>query len=148
MSDVYRTLGTTVRLLRSRLDRALQQVGLRLGQFQVLRLLWERDGLTPRELSDRLGVEMPTVTRTVQRMLRDGLVRREAHPVDARSVCIFLAPRGVELQGAVSAILQTETEASLEGFSRAEREALVAFLERMSANSHAPAASRAPKGVE
>lgn len=134
MSDVYRTLGTTVRLLRSRLDRALQAVGLRLGQFQVLRLLWEKDGLTPRELSERLGVEMPTVTRTVQRMLRDGLVRREAHPADARSVCIFLAPRGVELEGAVAAILSEETETSLAGFSGAERDALVAYLERMSAN--------------
>jgi DNA-binding MarR family transcriptional regulator len=139
MSDVYRTLGTTVRLLRSRLDRALQSVGLRLGQLQVLRLLWEQDGLTPRELSERLGVEMPTVTRTVQRMLRDGLVRREAHPADARSVCIFVAPRGFELQSAVSDILRDETEASLTGFSVAEREALVAFLERMSANASSEA---------
>ncbi len=144
MSDVYRTLGTTVRLLRSRLDRALQNVGLRIGQFQVLRLLWEQDGLTPRELSERLGVEMPTVTRTVQRMLRDGLVRREAHPADARSVCIFLEPRGVELKGTVSTILATETEASLAGFTLAEREALVAYLDRMAANSHAPATPRAP----
>jgi MarR family transcriptional regulator, organic hydroperoxide resistance regulator len=135
MSDVYRTLGTTVRLLRSRLDRALQSVGLRLGQFQVMRLLWEHDGLTPRELSDRLGVEMPTVTRTVQRMLRDGLVRREAHPDDARSVRIFLAPRAHEIQEAVSSILASETEASLAGFSAAERAALVGYLERMSANA-------------
>ena len=134
MSDVYRTLGTTVRLLRSRLDRALQAVGLRLGQFQVLRLLWEKDGLTPRELSERLGVEMPTVTRTVQRMLRDGLVRREAHPADARSVCIFLAPRGIELEAAVAKILSEETDASLAGFTAAERDALVAYLERMAAN--------------
>jgi len=148
MSEVYRTLGTTVRLLRSRLDRALQGVGLRLGQFQVLRLLWERDGLTPRELSERLGVEMPTVTRTVQRMLRDGLVRREAHPADARSVCIFLAARGVELESAVSTILTVETEASLAGFSIAERDALVAYLERMSANSHAPGAPSATKALE
>ena len=115
-------------------------MGLRLGQLQVLRLLWEQDGLTPRELSERLGVEMPeTVTRTVQRMLRDGLVRREAHPADARSVCIFVAPRGFELQSAVSDILRDETEASLTGFSVAEREALVAFLERMSANASSEA---------
>ena len=134
MTDVYRTLGATVRLLRSRLDRALQSVGLRLGQFQVLRLLWEQDGLTPRELSERLGVEMPTVTRTVQRMLRDGLVRREAHPADARSVRIYLAQRGLELESAVAKILKDETEASLAGFSPGERDALVAYLERMAAN--------------
>ena len=136
-TDVYRTLGLTVRLLRSRLDRALQSVGLRLGQFQVMRLLWESDGLTPRELSDRLGVEMPTVTRTIQRMVRDGLVRREAHPADARSVRIFLAPHAHEVEKAVAAILASETEASMAGFSVAERELLVSFLERMSANAQA-----------
>jgi len=134
MTDVYRTLGSTVRLLRSRLDRALQGVGLRLGQFQVLRLLWEHDGLTPRELSERLGVEMPTVTRTVQRMLRDGLVRREAHPADARSVRIYLAQRGLELESDVAKILKDETDASLAGFSTEERDALVAYLERMAEN--------------
>jgi len=135
MKDVYRTLGTTVRLLRSKLDRALQSVGLRLGQFQVLRLLWEHDGLTPRELSDRLGVEMPTVTRTIQRMVRDGLVRREAHPADARSVQIFVAARANELKDQVAGILTSETEASLAGFSEAEREELVGFLERMASNA-------------
>ena len=73
-SDVFRALGNAVRALRARVDRTLQHSGLRLGQYQVLRHLWEEDGLTPREIADRLGVEMPTVTRTVQRMVRDGLV--------------------------------------------------------------------------
>lgn len=135
--DVYRTLGLTVRLLRSRLDKALQTVGLRLGQFQVLRLLWETDGLTPRELSDRLGVEMPTVTRTIQRMLRDGLVRREAHPADARSVRIFLAPRAHDLEKGVGEILASEMEASMAGFTDAERDVLIGYLERMSENAQA-----------
>ncbi|HEY5341230.1 MAG TPA: MarR family transcriptional regulator, partial [Candidatus Aquilonibacter sp.] len=79
---MLRTLGTTMRTVRSHVDRTLQQTGLRLGQFQVLRHLWGDDGLTPRELATRLDVEMPTVTRTVQRMIRDGLVDRRAHPDD------------------------------------------------------------------
>ena len=135
--DVLRTLGSAVRAIRARIDRSLQAVGLRLGQYQVIRILWERDGLTPREISDDLGVEMPTVTRTVQRMLRDGLVRREAHPGDARSVRIYVTPKGGALREAVTRILEEETEVALRGFSAQERRALAEFLERMLANERA-----------
>lgn len=133
-SDVFATIGATVRAVRARLDRSLQDAGLRLGQYQLLRLLWEQDGMTPRELAERLDVEMPTVTRTVQRLLRDGFVRREAHPEDARSVRIYLTPRGEELRERTSRILATETEHALHGFSTAERQDLIALMERITEN--------------
>jgi MarR family transcriptional regulator, organic hydroperoxide resistance regulator len=133
--DVFRTLGNTVRTIRARVDRSLQSVGLRLGQYQVLRHLWEQDGLTPREIAERLDVEMPTVTRTVQRMVRDGLVQRQAHPADARSVRIYLTKRGQELRASLVSIVEEETERSLRGFSPQERATFVRMLERISENS-------------
>lgn len=133
--DVLDAIGAAVRGLRSRLDRALQEAGLRLGQYQLLRLLWEHDGLTPRELADRLTVEMPTVTRTVQRLVRDGLVRRHAHPSDARSVRIYLTERGRRVRERVSEIFAQETERALEGFSAGERATLVELMRRMAANT-------------
>jgi DNA-binding MarR family transcriptional regulator len=113
--DVFGTIGGTVRAMRGRLDRALQDAGLRLGQYQLLRLLWEEDGLTPRELAD-------------------GFVRREAHPADARSVRIYLTPKGLELRERVSRILASETERALHGFSNSERRTIVSLMERIAAN--------------
>jgi MarR family transcriptional regulator, organic hydroperoxide resistance regulator len=133
--EVFKTLGNTVRTIRARVDRSLQEAGLRLGQYQVLRHLWEQDGLTPREIAERLDVEMPTVTRTVQRMVRDGLVQRQAHPADARSVRIYLTKRGGDLHACLAAIVEEETERSLRGFSSQERAALVRMLERIAENS-------------
>ncbi|HEV7179051.1 MAG TPA: MarR family transcriptional regulator [Candidatus Baltobacteraceae bacterium] len=133
--DVLGALGAAVRTIRARLDRALRTDGLRLGQYQVLRVLWSEDGLTPRELSARLEVEMPTVTRTVQRMIRDGLVRREDHPSDARSVYIYLTERGSALRVLVERLLERETATFLSGFSAEERALLIAFLERMRTNA-------------
>ncbi len=133
--DVFRTLGNTVRTIRARVDRSLQSVGLRLGQYQVLRHLWEQDGLTPREIAERLDVEMPTVTRTVQRMVRDGLAQRQAHPADARSVRIYLTKRGQDLRAALASIVEEETERSLRGFSPQERVTFVRMLERIAENS-------------
>ncbi|HEX8807131.1 MAG TPA: MarR family transcriptional regulator [Candidatus Aquilonibacter sp.] len=134
-TEFFRALGNVVRVLRARVDRALQNSGLRLGQYQVLRHLWEDDGLTPREIADRLTVEMPTVTRTVQRMVRDGLVERHAHPDDARSVRIYLTKRGSELRPQLAEIIGQQTERALRGFGAQERAAFVHMLERITENS-------------
>jgi MarR family transcriptional regulator, organic hydroperoxide resistance regulator len=134
-SDVFRALGNVVRVVRARMDRALQRCGLRLGQYQVLRHLWDDDGLTPREIADRLTVEMPTVTRTVQRMVRDGLVERQAHPDDARSVRIYLTKRGLDLRAQLAATVAEQTEHAMRGFTPEERTRFVAMLERISENA-------------
>jgi DNA-binding MarR family transcriptional regulator len=131
----FPAMGVAVRALRARVDRALQAHGLRLGQFQILQMLWKEDGLTPRELAERLAVEMPTVTRTVQRMVRDGLVRREANPIDARSVRILLTTHGLEVRDVVSGVLEDETTNALDGFSPPECDAFVDFLDRVARNA-------------
>jgi MarR family transcriptional regulator, organic hydroperoxide resistance regulator len=133
-SDVFRALGNAVRTIRARVDRTLQHSGLRLGQYQVLRHLWDDDGLTPREIADRLDVEMPTITRTVQRMVRDGLVQRRAHPADARSVRIYLTKRGSDLRPVLSEIVGEQTERALRGFSAQERSDFADLLERLAEN--------------
>jgi DNA-binding MarR family transcriptional regulator len=132
--DVLTIFGATVKAMRARFDGALRGHGLRLGQYQLLRALWEKDGMTPRELAEHAGVEMPTVTRTVQRMVRDGLVRREAHPSDARSVRILLAPKGQVLEAAAAELRKTFTQAALEGIAPADRAQLAATLERVLEN--------------
>ncbi len=134
-TDVLSALGATVRTLRARLDRELRTEGLRLGQYQVLSILWEEDGLTPRELSNRLSVEMPTVTRTVQRMVRDGLVRREDHPSDARSVYIRLTDKGNGLRPMIQRLLERETTRMLQGFTDNDREEFISLLERILNNA-------------
>ena len=135
-ADFFAVFGSAVRALRARLDRILQLHGLRIGQYQVLRMLWEEDGLTPRELASRLDVEMPTVTRTVGRMVRDGLVVREAHPNDARSIRIRLTARGSAAKEEVSRLFADEAEVALTGFSAQERADFIADLDRIYRNVH------------
>ena len=132
--DVLATFGATVKAMRSRFDSLLREHGLRLGQYQLLRALWERDGMTPRELAEHAAVEMPTVTRTVQRMVRDGLVRREAHPSDARSVRILLAPKGRALEEAAVDLRRQIVKAALAGIPPEERARLAATLARILQN--------------
>jgi MarR family transcriptional regulator, organic hydroperoxide resistance regulator len=77
---------------------------------------------------------MPTITRTVQRMVRDGLVQRRAHPDDARSVRIYLTKRGSDLRPVLSEIVGEQTERALRGFSAQERSEFAGLLERLAEN--------------
>ncbi|HTX60473.1 MAG TPA: MarR family transcriptional regulator [Verrucomicrobiae bacterium] len=134
MSELLPALGATIKALRARMDAALRERGLRLGQYQLLRVLWERDALTPRELAEQVGVEMPTVTRTVQRMVRDGLVHREANADDARSVRIVLTSKGRAMESVALDVLAQTTRAALAGIPSQESDRVAQTLERILAN--------------
>lgn len=113
---------------------AFARHGVHEGQQWVLRCLWQEDGLSPGEIARRLGLSTPTVTRAATRMAAAGLLRREPHPSDRRLVRLRLTDRGRELEKVLDAETRRLTERALAAFSPAEREALVAALERIRRN--------------
>ena len=84
-------------LLAKSFSRALQERGQKLGfapgQFPVLLELWSEEGLTQKQLLDRLDIEQATMANTLARMERDGLVLRKRHPTDKRAQQIFLTAK-------------------------------------------------------
>jgi DNA-binding MarR family transcriptional regulator len=124
------------------LSRALQKrasaLGFSPGQFPVLLALWDEDGLTQRQLLDRLEVEQATLANTLSRMERDGLIARSPHPNDRRAQIIALTERGRELEAlALDAAAQADDEV-FHGFRRFERELLKEYMRMAIANSRAP----------
>ena len=78
----------------------MRDLGLAPAQFMVLAEMLEGDGLTQRELVDRLQVEQATMANTLARMERDGLIRREASAEDRRARQVFVTERGREVRDA------------------------------------------------
>jgi DNA-binding MarR family transcriptional regulator len=115
---------------------AAQLAPLRLhpGQDRVLLELWVKDGISQRELGKRLGVEQPTVTKTLQRLERAGLVRRERDVADNRQVLVHLTVAG---RAANEPIRQARREAErqmVKGLSVQDRQRLVELLTRVRDN--------------
>ena len=127
-------LAALSRGMKARVDAALSQHGVRVGQEFVLRELWREDGLAPGELAKRIGVETPTVTRAVQRMEAAGLARREPDPDDARLVRVRLTERGRVLEGVVPEVMRRVWDEALRDFSEEEKAQLWRLMERMRAN--------------
>src|SRR3981081_4438602 len=72
----------------------LAAAGVSCGHWTFLRILWEGDGLTQRELSEQAGVMEPTTFSALQAMQRLSLVTRRRVGDDRKKVYVFLTPKG------------------------------------------------------
>ncbi len=97
-------------LLFARIDATLKPFGLSFARYEMLRLLgFTREGRMPMASAiARLQVHPTTVTNTVDRLTRDGLLSREQHPDDGRAAMLVLTDSGRELVERATAALNTE----------------------------------------
>src|SRR6187401_2347818 len=68
------------------------------GHWTFLRILWEGDGISQRELSDQAGVMEPTTFSALKAMERLGYVVRRQVGKDRKKVFVFLTPKGRALK--------------------------------------------------
>lgn len=119
------------RAMARELARELRPHRVAIGQWAVLLILWTRDGLSQAELSRRVAIEPPTMVRTIDRMVRDGLVTQVRDPSDARAVRIHLTDRGKALQGDLIPLAADVNRRALGGLGASERATLLRLLRRV-----------------
>jgi MarR family transcriptional regulator, organic hydroperoxide resistance regulator len=88
----------THRLLQRYLQIKIEPFGIMPGAWYFLRALWHEDGLTQRELSQRIGTAEPTALTAINAMEAQGLVRRVRSEKDKRKVHVWLTPRAKRLE--------------------------------------------------
>ena len=125
-------------LLAKSFSRALQERGQKLGfapgQFPVLLELWSEEGLTQKQLIDRLDIEQATMANTLARMERDGLIVRRRHPTDKRAQQIFLTDRARAMEEEAKEAAMAADQSLLSGFRRFERELMLEYMRMAIAN--------------
>jgi len=65
------------------------KVGVTVGQWKVMVMLVNQNGLTQKEIAERLRLESPTLIPIIDKMEMDGLVVRKADPLDRRNNRIY-----------------------------------------------------------
>ncbi|WHX99788.1 MarR family transcriptional regulator [Neobacillus sp. DY30] len=73
---LFHTLHQLSRQLTNKLNEALKPFGLYSAQWSVLYVLHTKGSLTQKEISEYLFVEAPPMTRTIQRLVKQGYVRQ------------------------------------------------------------------------
>jgi DNA-binding MarR family transcriptional regulator len=80
------------------LQMRLAEHSVSFGHWTFLRILWETDGLTQRELSVQAGVMEPTTFAALKAMEKLGYIMRRRRPDNRKNVHVFLTPRGRALK--------------------------------------------------
>lgn len=91
-------LRDTYRAFTKVLQTRIATQGVTIGQWYFLRVLWDEDGLTQRELSQRVGMMEPTTVTALNGMEKRGYVKRVRNADDKRKVNIYLTERGRALR--------------------------------------------------
>ncbi|GGS18776.1 hypothetical protein GCM10010269_67320 [Streptomyces humidus] len=109
----------------------LQESGLRLRHYAVLRFLATSEGALQRELSVRLGYDPSAIVGLVDDLEKLGFAERRPAPDDRRSRIVALTAQGLAfLRGTDEAGLRVTNEL-LNPLDAAEREILHALLLRI-----------------
>ncbi|NUR94539.1 MAG: MarR family transcriptional regulator [Kribbellaceae bacterium] len=120
-ADVLIALRFAERASRKAVAEELAGTELHTGQELVLAKLLHHGSLPVARLAKVLDVEVPTATRTTQRMEAAGLVRRVKSSTDARQVGIELTDRGVELAHTVQEVYDRAGRRALANLSAEDR---------------------------
>ncbi|MDP6515865.1 MAG: MarR family transcriptional regulator [Alphaproteobacteria bacterium] len=128
------TFALVSRLVARALSARLGPKGIGFGQFPVLLCLWDEDGVTQKVLSQRVRIQAPTMVRTLDRMEREGLVKRVRSKTDRRQIHIRLTAKGRKLENSLVPLAAEVESAALAGISKRDRSQLDGLLARLIAN--------------
>jgi DNA-binding MarR family transcriptional regulator len=103
-------------------------------QFGVLSLLDEQKGMTIGAISQKRGVDAPTITGIVTRLEQSGLVERRHDRKDRRQVYVFLTGEGSDIMRYLPDVARAFRETMMKGFSQEEQLDLIAKLQQIIAN--------------
>jgi DNA-binding MarR family transcriptional regulator len=120
----------------------LAEHGVSFGHWTFLRILWEHDGLTQRELSEQAGVMEPTTFTAIRAMEELGYVTRRQMPENRKNVYVYLTPQGRALKEKLVPLAEEVNRIATRGVPPedivATRRALVAMLENLDITRSSP----------
>jgi MarR family transcriptional regulator, organic hydroperoxide resistance regulator len=123
------------RALVRALQMRLVEHGVSFGHWTFLRILWERDGLTQRSLSEQAGVMEPTTFSALKAMEQLGYIERRQVPENRKNVYVFLTPMGRGLKDKLVPLAEEVNRVAVGGVEPADlaraREILLRIIENL-----------------
>jgi DNA-binding MarR family transcriptional regulator len=116
------------------LEQRIAPHGVTRGQWYFLRVLWTEDGLSQRELSQRVGMMEPTTVIALQSMEKAGLVRRVRSADDRRKAEVWLTPKAKRLKARLLPVARRITMQARRGVSLREFRVFRDVIARMTGN--------------
>lgn len=128
------------RALVRALQMRLAEHAVSFGHWTFLRILWEGDRLTQRELSERAGVMEPTTFSALKAMERLGYIRRRQFAGDRKKVYVLLTAKGRALRQLLVPLAEDVNRIAARGVKPAAiattRGVLLSIIENLDRDEH------------
>lgn len=130
--DILTYVGIIEHLTRTRAERGLRGTGITFPQFAFLNHFRRRPPEEPKTVTSiarAFQQPQPGVTKTLQKMLAQGLIKATEAPGDARSRLLTLTPKGIKAHEKALAILTDQFRAAFADWTEPE---MTAFFQHLS----------------
>jgi len=128
-------LFTASKAVRRAFDRALASAGGSIPMWLVLTNLKAADWRSQNDLATAVGIEGPTLTRHLDALERQGLVRRHQDPSDRRAVVVELTPEGHDAHALLREVVIGFDRRLRSGLSQEDVDRLRELLARLEENA-------------
>lgn len=95
--DVWLAVGRTNLKVHRALNQALGQLDLSLAQHEILLSIWQKSGITQKQLAENLLVVKSNISALIKKLEARGLVHRDCDPCDTRNKRLSLTEDGKRL---------------------------------------------------
>lgn len=127
-------INRTNQKLSNYLTRKFKPYDITPEQWGVLNRLWEKDGISQKEISVITIKDQTTLTRILDKLETKGLIKRQTSPDDRRSFLIFLTDAGRSIEDILVPIAYEALDDALQGLSEEEIKQLKVLLNKIFVN--------------
>ena len=125
----------TARAFQRALQMRLVRHRVAFGHWTFLRILWESDGLTQKELSERAGLMEPTTFAAMQAMEALGYIERKRLPTNRKNIYVYLSQEGRALKNKLVPLALETNRLSTVGITQSDlqttRKVLLEMIENL-----------------
>lgn len=97
-NTIFYKLNRLIVKIKKNMAKELKPYDVTLEQWSLLTRLWKEDGVSQTVLAVKTNKDLPTVTRSLNKLIKKGLIEKRDNPKDSRASVICLTKAGKELE--------------------------------------------------
>ena len=106
----------------------LKEAGLHPGQMPLITSLYKKEGVTQKEIADKLGIKPSTINVMIRRLEKKEFVIRKQDPEDQRRSLVYLTVHGSQIYEKISGAAVDIKDQVMNTFTEDEKEELFRLL--------------------
>lgn len=132
---VHRLLHRIHKEITMKFKHKLEPYDFTRGEFPFLLGLIKRgDGVTQKEICDRILISKSTTSKMINNLVEKGYLKKKVDEDDKRATRIYLTDKKKEIENIVQEIDEKAEDTLMEGFDEEEKKQIREYLEKMLMN--------------